>query len=632
MNEQVLISVVMLIYNPDQVLERCIKSVIGQTLRSLEFIIVDCDRTGYTSTILEQFQDEKIVNIVNWQPNYIDSLNKAISQSKGKYITLTDSNSILHKQKLEKQYMFLENNIDIDSCITRVKTFGSCSFNIRNSFSRDETTLTLLTKNPIISSSIMFRKSSLIEYGLFQELYEKEFLYVENYRLWTVLITKGCRFGFLPEVLLDYWISGYQYPLEVKRYILAKEAHIQIEYINYINKQIANVDISKTHEIEDQILLFEKRQIDFETLKLKISDLYQSLYLKDKPINHKKNILFCIPSLESGGAEKQLIVLLEKIDYTIYNVDLLILNRCGVYFKDIPQSVNWYTLSYFEKYSVTEYDTEIAFLEGISTKYIANRETKAKKLAWVRVDLYNFHWTKVFFKDLNEEKLCYQKFDRILFNSNETLERFTQCFGDLPVQKTVLYNLIDKEKIVGLSNEYSITHPNVVTLCSIGRLHVQKAYERLIRALDALKREGLSFHYWIIGEGNLKEKLEKMISHFSLEKDISLIGFVKNPFPYLKCCDIFVQASLAEGFSLVVAEAICLGKPILVTNTAGPSELMDYGKYGCVVDNNYDDILNGIRELILNNEKRNDLSKKSISRSSMFDIEKSVRDVMNIIG
>jgi len=629
MDKKISVSIVMSVKKLDQILEESIKSILRQTLTSFELIIVDCDPLGNTINFLEQLQDKRINVIPSIQHHPIDSLNKAISKVRGEYIVITDANSIMYEQRLEKQYSYMKNNRDIDCCFTWLHVFGHCEFDIKNTFSQHELNYALLYSNPIVLSSVLFRRSSLIKYKLLTKAYEKKYSDLGDYRILSKFIMKGGKISCIPEILLKYRVLGENDSLsEFKNKI-----SIQTYFINYINKLITDKENDKTDEINKLITSYVNGNCNFENLRKKIGYLYQSIYIKDKTnlISTKKSILFCIPNLNSGGAEKQLMLLLEKIDYNIYNVDLLVMSRYGVYLEEIPRHINWYTLDYFEKYNTTKYDIEVAFLEGISTKYIAKRESNGKKYAWVRVDLYNFHWTKSYYKDLDEEVSCYLEFDEVLFNSKETLERFNSRFGDIPVKKTIIYNLIDKEKIIRLSNEYTVARTGTITLCSIGRLASQKAYERLIMILNDLKKEGLFFHFLIIGEGELKSKLEEMINTFSLNSYISLIKFNKNPYPYLKASDVFVQTSLAEGFSLVVAEALCLGKPILATKTAGPSELLDFGKYGRLVENNYDDILNELREIILNKKLRSMLAEKAKQRSCIFDIKTRLKEVMDIL-
>lgn len=129
----------------------------------------------------------------------------------------------------------------------------------------------------------------------------------------------------------------------------------------------------------------------------------------------------------------------------------------------------------------------------------------------------------MFFKDLKEEIACCRKFDKILFNGKESLPRFIERFGDIPVDKLVVCNLIDKQKIIRLSNQYPVKRNNEITLCCIGRLDAEKAYGRLLSVLGDLKDNGLSFHLWIIGEGRLRISLEETIKKLSLEENVTLL-------------------------------------------------------------------------------------------------------------
>jgi glycosyltransferase involved in cell wall biosynthesis len=625
-----IISVILKVIYPIYDIKQCVERIIQQSLNSFELIVISPNLSVNSTKLFELFCDERISHVVS-EADYIRSINKAIALSKGKYIMITDTNGFMHEGKLEKQFAYMEDHVEVDCCYTWVKAFGCCSFEIAYEYLQERFVSDLLFYNPLVSVSALFRKSSLEKFKLLSNLYDKKYTLAEDYALWVKLIKKGCRFGYLPEFLMDYYVPVIMVNPEIERQIFLQETCIQSQQINYVCSKIVKADESLVEVLNEYLTRYENNRINFDTLRNYLSEQYLSLNPVQSAVSKKKKLLFCIPNLNSGGAEKQLITFLEKMDYQTYEADLLILERHGVYFDEIPEPVNWYTLEYFEKHIVKKYDIEISFLEGFSTKYIANRKSAAKKIAWVRIDLFTFHWTQCFFRDLAEERNCYLKYDKIMFNSQDTLERFRDRFGEVPVEKIVRYNLIDREKIILKSNEYSVVKPAEITLCSIGRLASQKGYERLLPILKILKEEGLVFHFWIIGEGQLKPVLERLIADLSLEKQVTLCGFKKNPFPYLKNCDIFVQASLAEGFSLVVAEAICLGKPVLATSTAGPRELLDGGRFGYLVNNNEKEIVNGLRDLILDRNKREEFSKKSHQRSFMFDIERNFRDSMNVL-
>lgn len=212
MTNNILISVIMLTRNYAQVFQESIDSILMQTLTSFELIIVDSNYNRSTDSKLDLLEDKRITYINDIDSNYISSLNEAISQAKGKYVTLTDENSIMHCQKLEKQFIYMEDNSNVDCSFTWTKVFGYCDFHLNNNFNREELALVLLQRNPIIHSSAMFRKSSLINWNIFSGLYKVEYLFVENYRLWVTLLTRECEFGFIPEILLSYKVSEYQYP------------------------------------------------------------------------------------------------------------------------------------------------------------------------------------------------------------------------------------------------------------------------------------------------------------------------------------------------------------------------------------------------------------------------------------
>ena len=105
-----------------------------------------------------------------------------------------------------------------------------------------------------------------------------------------------------------------------------------------------------------------------------------------------------------------------------------------------------------------------------------------------------------------------------------------------------------------------------LTLLSIGRLYPQKNYQLAIDAAKIIKDKGIYFKWYIIGEGVLRESLEKQINNLSLQDNIILLGLRSNPYPYIKQCDIIVQSSLFEGKSIAIDEAKILCKPIVATN------------------------------------------------------------------
>ena len=349
----------------------------------------------------------------------------------------------------------------------------------------------------------------------------------------------------------------------------------------------------------------------------------------------KHSVLFCIHTLSGGGAEKLLIDILHRIDYDVMDVDLCVLSReGGIYFDAIPVSVQCFVYAESRSFPPKEYDVEVAFLEGLATKFIALHKSDALKIAWVHIDLYTYHLTKRFYKDILEESMCYAIMDQIVFVSKTAMKQFEKRFPQINNQKKVIYNPIDRHEIIlkSQADECPFTKSKL-TLCSIGRLVHQKGFIRLIPILSRLKKDGFDFHYLIIGDGNERATIQHLIEKSDLKDTVFLVGFQKNPYPWLKASDIFVSVSFAEGFPLVVGEALCLGKPVLATDASGVDEFLKHGKYGMLVEMDDVSIYKGLKEMMNSESLRASYAQKAEKRSTsvIFSIEKNMNAIKELL-
>lgn len=368
----------------------------------------------------------------------------------------------------------------------------------------------------------------------------------------------------------------------------------------------------------------------------------------------KKKLLFVVPHLNGGGAEKVLIDVLNNFNYEKYEVDLLVIFEEGIYINQVPKEVNVKYLinkiKFFDKvpgklknmfsfyikyfgmksiYKTTikkEYDIEISFLEGLSTKFISSSNNKkSKKITWVHIDLLNNHWTSKYYRNLDEEINTYKVFDHIICVSKDTKKAFNKKFGEFK-STSIIYNPLDINKIKKLGLE-KVEDNKKFTICSVGRLVPQKGFDRLINVTKRLVDENYDINVQILGIGGERRTLEEMILKYKLNNNIELVGFEENPYKYIKNCDLFVCSSRNEGFSLVVAEALILNKPIISTRCAGPVEILQNGKYGMITDNSEDGIYEAIKLLYIDEDKRNYFIDKSKERIKFF----SIKDKMNKI-
>lgn len=374
-----------------------------------------------------------------------------------------------------------------------------------------------------------------------------------------------------------------------------------------------------------------------------------------------KKVLFIINSLPGGGAEKVLYDILRKIDKQKYNIEIFLIKNEGVYIDKIknlgikidylfPKRKDKINFVLYRKaksciilikkflylrfprlvYKLKHkrYDIEVAFLEGNPTLFLSNKKTSALKIAWVHNDLEKH---RVLSKKY--EKKSYSKMDKIICVSNDSKKSVENLYPELREKIEVIYNPIPREEILEKSlkieNIYSNEKINIIT---VGRLNLQKGYDILLKTHNELLKEGLDYNLYILGEGEERKELEQYIKDNNIEKNTFLLGFKRNPYPYIKEADIFISSSRYEGYPLVICEAICLEKPIIATKCTGPNEILEDGKYGLLAEvENVESLKENMKKLILSEELRKKYSKLSKERSKIFDIDKTMKQIERVL-
>lgn len=368
-----------------------------------------------------------------------------------------------------------------------------------------------------------------------------------------------------------------------------------------------------------------------------------------------KKVLFIMPTLEGGGAEKVLSDVLKYFDYSKYEVSLLLIRRTGIYLDSIPSPVkiyflddftvkpiryvvNRYTYRLWEKYKLgkvlgkSRYDTIVSFMEGEALYYHSMITDRAERnVSWVHIDLFKNHWTGGFFKSLRDEIKAYHKMDEIVCVSKQARINFLKLFGN-DFRSTVIYNIIDKGNIVKKGSEQlNLDKGAQFTLCNVGRLSPQKRQDRLIEAVAILThRYRLDVEVWILGTGGLEQQLRELAEKLGVAERVRFIGFRPNPYPYIKKSDVFVLSSDTEGYPLVVAEAICLGKPIVSTRITGPVEMLD-GDVGVLTDLSADSLAFAINSLLTESGKAAEYSRKSLERSSIYEPTETMDEIYSVL-
>lgn len=315
-----------------------------------------------------------------------------------------------------------------------------------------------------------------------------------------------------------------------------------------------------------------------------------------------KRILIIKRTLGGGGAEKLLIETLGRIDYSQYEISLMTNDPKGFYFNQIDPRVKlivfqdifgslllrnlFYYIPFLRRRIMSlnrrraqkaagekMYDVVVSYLEGHSASVhlgllgLANRN-----VTWIHTDMLDNPWSRRYYASAREERAFYRQVDEIVFVSDHARSQFDKCIP-AHAKTRVLYNMVNTEQIVQKASADDVSK-NGPVLVAVGRLVSQKRFDRLIRALAIIRVTRPEVTLWILGQGKLKPKLELLCKDLHLADAVHFLGFVPNPYPYVKAADIFVSSSDTEGYSLAVAEAMCLGKAIVATAVTGPTELL----------------------------------------------------------
>ncbi len=189
------------VYNAGIHLKEAIESVLSQSYRDFEFLIVDDGSTDDSRVIISSFSDERI-RLVCSRHDYIETLNKGLENASGKYLVRMDADDIMLPERLSVQYTFMEAHPELDVCGSYIRLFGDWEEEITwYPTAHDDITNLLLLRCPVANSSTCIRKSFLDENRI---RYSKEYIYSEDYKFWIDVLKAGGVFANIPQILLLY--------------------------------------------------------------------------------------------------------------------------------------------------------------------------------------------------------------------------------------------------------------------------------------------------------------------------------------------------------------------------------------------------------------------------------------------
>lgn len=230
------VSVIMPAYNCVAYIQESVNSILTQTFRDFEFIIIDDCSTDGTLDYLKSITDPRVMLISKpLNTGYTVSLNKGLELAKGDYIVRMDADDISLPQRIEKQVAFMEANPAIICAGSSYKIIpGETLITARQS--PDELLLDLIISNPLAHPSVILRAETIKKHHI---TYDKRYEPAEDYKMWTVLSKYG-KLANLSEVLLHYRVHKKQVSVTSMAKQKKSAQAIARDYIT----QILEVDIT----------------------------------------------------------------------------------------------------------------------------------------------------------------------------------------------------------------------------------------------------------------------------------------------------------------------------------------------------------------------------------------------------
>lgn len=301
MNNQPLVTVFISCYNRQNFIRESLESVLEQSYKNLEILIIDDCSTDNTLKIIEEYHDSRIIILKNNSNMGIPyTRNKGLQNATGKYLAILDSDDVCMKDRIEKQVNYLEKNQDVAAVGGQVETFGlnKKSFICRYYNTYEELKSQLIFNVPLCNSSAMVRKSIIENYNI---KYNNAYYICQDYDFWYQLMKVG-KITTIPDVLVKYRVSDNN-----------------ISKISQESQEKLRKRVKIILEIRSNILNYYQFGLNSQELEL-FNDFF--IDLDDKTFDIKKN-LFALKLICSKIQENN-----RKLDSSVlskvYNDNLLI--------------------------------------------------------------------------------------------------------------------------------------------------------------------------------------------------------------------------------------------------------------------------------------------------------------------
>lgn len=317
---------------------------------------------------------------------------------------------------------------------------------------------------------------------------------------------------------------------------------------------------------------------------------------------------FFLPNLDGGGAELAVLRLAEGFARRGLATDLVLGNASGAHLPRVSDRVRIVDLRARSPFVVSKTlalarylrrEQPVVLVAGLD---IVSAATVARALSHAPTRIVmtvQTHLSRQFADKAGGARArralvraLYRRADGLVAASSGTADDLARLSGVARQRIPVIYNPAVPEDLDALVED-APDHPwlegdGPPVILGIGRIVRQKDFPTLLRAFAEVRRRRPA-RLIILGDRDAREaevpqEIELLIDQLGLREDVSLPGFVDNPYPWLARASVFAFSSAYEGFGIVVAEALATGTPVVATDCeSGPREILADGRFGELV-------------------------------------------------
>lgn len=268
------------------------------------------------------------------------------------------------------------------------------------------------------------------------------------------------------------------------------------------------------------------------------------------------------------------------------------------------------------KKAIKKYNPNIIHAHDIKASVIAAMFKSKKRIIISHVHVNDENMRKITIKSILF-KLSSKMYKKIIWVSKSALEDY-KYKKSVSNKSTVLYNVVDSKKVLDFVNKDKNTYS--FDAIYLGRLEYAKNPLRLIEIIKKVKKQKKDFKMAIVGTGTLKDAVIGKIKELGLENNITLFGYIDNPYKILSCSKLMIMTSIFEGTPMVALEAMSLGKPTISTPTDGMIDIITNDVNGYLSDND-DELVKKIVYYTSNEEFLNEINE---------NVKKANKEINNI--